>query len=136
MALDRRTAAAGEETEAFVESRRDLGRPERDDPRRRELDGERDAVESTADLGDRGVVRVDGRVRSHRPCPLVEQLHGLVVDERAERPHLLPSDGESFAARGQDPRRLRSAEHAVRQVRGGVEEVLAVVEHEQQLLGP
>ena len=52
VAFDRAAAAAGEEPESLVEQRDDLGRAHADDPRRGELDRERDAVEPATDLGD------------------------------------------------------------------------------------
>ena len=53
LARQQRAAAAGEQAEAVVEPREDLVDAHRAHPRRRELDGERDAVEARADRCDR-----------------------------------------------------------------------------------
>jgi hypothetical protein len=56
-------ALAGEQPEALVEVRRDVGRAHRRRARRSELDGERDAVDSAADLADRRpLLRVPRRI--------------------------------------------------------------------------
>ena len=52
MARQRGAAARGEEAEGVVEAPGDLLGPERPHARRGELDGEREAVEPAADLGD------------------------------------------------------------------------------------
>src|SRR5205823_1920329 len=57
----RRAAAGGEEAEAVVQALRDLLRRERADPRRRQFDGERDAVEAVANARHARSVR--GRQR-------------------------------------------------------------------------
>ena len=51
-------ASAGEQLEALVEACRDVGRGHDRDPRRGQLDRQRDAVEPAADLGDRRRVRL------------------------------------------------------------------------------
>ena len=64
VALDRGAPTAGEQPEALVEQGGDLAGRHADDPRRGELDRERDAVEPAADLGDRGTrCRVEREVR-------------------------------------------------------------------------
>ena len=52
MTLDPAAAPAGEEPEPFVEQPRDLAGTHAGDPRRRELDRQRDRVEASTDLHD------------------------------------------------------------------------------------
>ncbi len=74
MALDRGAAATGEEAEPLVDERGDLSGVHAHDPRRRQLDRERDAVESSADLGDGGRVGlVEREPRSRGTRPVDEQ---------------------------------------------------------------
>ena len=51
--------------------------------------------------------------------------------QRGHRPQLLVGDSESFAAGGQDSYRRRVRQDGLDQIGGGVEHVLAVVEHQQ-----
>ena len=138
---------AGEEAEPLVEERGDLGRTHRRDSRRGQLDREGDAIEPLADLGDRaGVRRVDrelgnGSLRAFREQP-DGRTRGHIVDgrglghaERAKRPDLLSLDGETLAACCEDADAAARVQHGFGQQPGVVEQVLAVVEHQQQFLG-
>ena len=63
-------AAAGEQIETALEARPDLRRREDPDPRRRQLDRQRQAVETGADLGDRRRILRGQRERGlRRPGP-------------------------------------------------------------------
>ena len=74
VALDGGSAPAGEEPESLVEQPGDLGRRHGDDPRGRQLDRERDAVESPAHLGHGLRVRcVDDEAGSGSFRTLAEQ---------------------------------------------------------------
>ena len=122
----------------------------RDDPRRGELDGQRDPVEAPADLGD----RVGGRRRRarSRPAPRARARRSRRDRVGAPRPHRARHPRRGRRATGaprparprrRDPRgssrgsRTLAAlpEHAFAELAGRVEEVLAVVEHQQQLAG-
>ena len=118
-------------------------------PRRRQLNGERDPVEPPADLDDRrcgGGVQLEAGVGGLRP--LDEQGHGrhrrqieargvrAAVDrQRLDRPHVLARDGERLPARRQDRHRRRRSQDAVHQPGDRLDEVLAVVEHQQRVAG-
>ena len=76
--LDRAAATAGEQPEPLVEQGDDLVGVHAHDPRRRELDRERDAVEAPADLRDRpGIARVHGEARPRRRGAVDEQKGGV-----------------------------------------------------------
>ena len=82
--------ARGEELESVLQPSEHRRRGQHLDPRRGELDRERQVVEVAADLGDRvqvGLVRLE--VRADRACPLEEQADGGVARERLERELLL-----------------------------------------------
>ena len=137
-------AAPGEEAEAVVEPGPDLVDREHGDARRGELDRQRDAVEAAADLGDGGAVaRVEREPRLDQPSPVDEDPHRFRVADRRElvrrrqrqRAHridLLAGDAERLAA-GRDQVQCRARrEHRLDDGDHGVDDVLAVVEHDQQ----
>ena len=124
-----------------------VGRHDRD-PGRGELDRERDAVEPTADLGDRVRVR-RRRARSraaprcarsansctaslgHRPRRAIDVRAGSSSD--AQRPHLLAGDAERLATGRQDAHAGAVAQQPLGEPADRFDEVLAVVEHEHEL---
>ncbi len=67
---------------------------------------------------------------------LDEQVDGRIDVQRSHPPHLLIGDPESFTAGGQDLHRRRLAENGFDQIRRGIEDVLAVVEHQTAALCP
>jgi hypothetical protein len=77
---------AGEQPEALVEQARDLARSHGDDPRGRELDRQRDAVEPAADLRDGSVGREIG---PNGASPLAEQPDCVALGQRRNRILLL-----------------------------------------------
>ncbi len=99
------------------------------DPRRRELDGQRQAVEPGHDVGDDVVGQVRVGTYCERPAP--EQLRTVGSGELAEQEDPLGRDAQRRPARGDDPEVARGGEQERDQGRRGVEHVLAVVEHEQ-----
>ena len=153
VALDRGAPAAGEEPEPLVEQRGDLGRAHRRRP------GPRRARSRA------GCRRGGGRSRRPPPRsrassaksgraaarPLDEQLHRVGrsmaaastdsarrASQRAQRPHLLarrPRGPRGSVARIADARGSRAAIRSARS-RRGVEQVLAVVEHERAAAWP
>src|SRR5260370_78436 len=75
MPRQRGAVAAGEQPEPVVEMGGELFQPERGGAGRRQLDGERDAVEATTDrAGDRRGARVQREVQLYRLGPRHEQL--------------------------------------------------------------
>ena len=159
LARDGRPAAPGQQTEPVAQPHRDVVRRHRRDARRRELDRQRDAVESLADLDDRGHVGIAKRERRvGGGGPLGEQPDGLRRGRAARcRPRVtgrLPigerrPPGRTGTAAGGRPRRgpraprgswsgcagpARSRAAVRRTVRDAVDEVLGVVEQEQQVL--
>ena len=144
MSLDRGTATAGEEPEAIVESGGDLRRAHGHDPRRGELDRERNTVEPSTDLVHRlGVRGRDRERRPHRSGPIGEQRGGLGealwseagrvrYRERTKWPHLFSGNAEALSARGKDPELWARQQQRFRELPGGVEQVLAVVEEDEQ----
>jgi len=153
VAPQRGAAAAREQPEAILESSPDLLDAEDPQAGRRQLERQRDAVESGADLRDRrGVLRRDPEVGLRGRRPLDEQSDGLAPGQRLgrlgrrrvtgagqrQRRHAegrLAGDPQQFAAGGQHPHAGAATEEGVREAGGGLDQVLAVVQHEQQALG-
>ena len=136
----------GEQAEAIVEARGDLVRAEMSHARGRELDRERNAVEALADLPHRAVGR-GGEKRSRRaPPPRDLRRAGSPRSrgprrsrprwghvERWDLPHVLAVNVERLAARGEDRESRTATQQQVGDLGGAVHDVLAVVEHEQQV---
>ena len=137
---------AGQKPEALVEPSRELLCRQRLHPRRAELQGQRDAVEALADLGDRGRVALgEHEVRLQRRCPLDEQLDGRVLLELGQRRQVLRigygSDGTRQAISPVSPSASRLVARTCslgtragghpRVARARVEQVLAIVQHQQ-----
>ncbi len=169
LAWQRRSAAAGQQPEPVVEPGRHLGRPERPDPRRGQLDRQWEAVHPPADFSHRH--RVLGGHPERRPHglrPIGEQLPGLgrkqttedggrrtddggrgtgissVVGppssvlrarqrQRWNGPGDLAEQAERLPTGGQHPQARGGCQQRLDQCHAGIEQVLAVVHHEQQL---
>ena len=124
----------------------ELVRAHRAHARRRQLERERHAVEPDAELGDGApVALVEGEVGLGRGGPGHEQLHrgdrGEVGQrlvgvarhrQRRHRPHQLGRDAERLPAGGEDLHLRAPLQHQVDQLAGGVDHVLAVVEHQEE----
>jgi hypothetical protein len=115
-----------------------LPRCHRRHPRGRQFDCQRDTVEASADLDDRAsLIRlVQREARRDAAGAFNEQFHCGRVDSRADvqrghRPQLLVGDPQALAAGGHDSHRRRLRHDGFDQIGGGVEHVLAVVEHQQ-----
>ncbi len=79
-------AAAGQEPEPLIEPRRDLPERRRRQPRRGQLQGERNAVEPPADgYGIRGGELVDDEVRLVRASALGKELNRIAVGQVVDR---------------------------------------------------
>ena len=118
----------------------DLDRAHRRHARRGQLDAEREPVDGLADLGHRvgGLRIVEPEVGPHGPRPVDEERdrvggHATVARQGRDRERGLADDGERLARRGDDPHPARAAEDRRDRRGGGGEDVLAVVDHEQQL---
>ena len=127
---------ADQQPKPLIESITHLGYRHRRHPGSRQLDGQRDTVESSADLHHR-IRLIDHReARSDGPRAFDEQLHrsrtGPRHDiQRRHRPHLLVAHPKSFAAGRENRHGGRLCEDRVNEIGGGVKHVLAVVEHQQ-----
>src|SRR5262249_33703833 len=106
------TRPSGEKPEALVQSIEDLRRAEGSDPCRGELDRERNAVETPADLADHGIVRSEREIRRRGARTLDEKPRRrrchAVTSERRHGPGLLAFDRQRLAARGEE-RHVRAA---------------------------
>ena len=148
LARQRGASAASEQPEALVESVSQLVERQRARPRRDELERQRDAVEPPADVGDRGRVdRVDRRIEAAaRECdrrgvgPIRTRPtragsrspgSGTVSDRSQYTDSPSTPSGSRLVARTVTPG--ARAEQSVHQRRAGVEQMLAVVEHEHDV---
>ena len=148
LTLDAAAPAAGEEPEPLVEQPRDLGRTHAGNPRGGELDREWDRVEASTDFHDLlRVRRVELQARPGRLRPIHEQLHRFTRRDflqarlrrrwDAQRRHpqqSLPGHAERLPARRQHPHPRRRAQDRLGDLGRCVQQVLAVVQHDQRLL--
>ena len=149
-----RAAAPGQQAEAMVEPGGDLGRRQGANPGRRELDRQRDAVETVADLHDRLCVLGSSpkpgsiarpRSRKRRTASEAESCCELVRRQRADQcrqrhrgngHEALTAHAERLPAGGDDAEVGAAAQERVGYLHDGVEDVLAVVEdHERRPVG-
>ena len=148
MAGQRGTAADVEQAEPVVQPVGDLGGSECAQPGGGQLDGERRTVQRPADPHhglDR--VRVEREPGAYGRGPVGEQAYRLellgalgvrVLGRQRERRHgaqRLTGDADRLAAGGQDPDPGRGGQEPVGQPRDRVDQVLAVVQHEDEPLG-
>jgi hypothetical protein len=147
VARQRRTAAAAEQTEDVVQAPRDLLGGYHPDAGGGQLDRQRDAVEPAADLRDRGAVRLaEAEGGEHGARAVDEELHRLaggqplrgellrVVGERerGHQPGRLARNAERLAAARQQREARAAPQQRIGERGAGVDQVLAVVEHEQK----
>ena len=146
LAGQRGAAASRKQPEAVVEARGDLGNGQRAQPRSRELDRERQAVEAPADLDDAAHVRcVDRESRRSGGRAIREELGGGVLArnvrvgvggrhaEGRDHHQLLAGDAERLPAGRDDPKPRTVREQLVGEHRRRGDDVLAVVEDEDRL---
>ena len=137
-------AGAGQESEPLAEVGADVGGGHGADAGRGQLDGEGDAVEAAADLDHvLEVVVTHGEAAADGGGPLLEQpQRGVLGGSHAERGRVGQGEGaevldrlaghvEGLAGGRQQSDVGRAREDLLGQVGGGVDHVLAVVEHEQ-----
>ena len=146
VARHRGSAPAREQPEAVVDPGGDRGHRQDAQPRRRQFDRQRQAVQPADDLDHGSDGRaVDDEARAGRGRPLGEELDGRRghclrrrrVDRRqAERRHGtegLTGDVERLPARGEDPDPRASRQQIVDQLRRRRDHVLAVVDDEEHV---
>ena len=135
LTLTARPPSTREQGEPLVETGLEFGEREVADPRRREFDRQRNAVELRTDPVDQlQAVLADDEVGRRRRGASEEQLARLarVGAHRRDPPHPLAVGAERLATGRQDRERLRPAQQVVGDVGGVVDQVLAVVEHDQR----
>ena len=133
----RGTRTGRQQLEASIEAGRDLVHVERAQACRRQLDRQRQPVETTDDLGDaRPLGGIGVELRIHGARPLHEQIDSRPVVGRRERRHhvqLLAGHPQPLAA-GRDDRHVRTGDQeTIDEIGNRVEDVLAVVEQQQHL---
>ena len=135
----RRARPGGQQLEPSVEPGRHLGDVEGVQPGRRQLDRQRQPVESTHDLGDdRQLVGVGIEAGRHGAGPIDEQLNGRrIVGGRRERRHRaqpLAAHPQALPARRQHRHVRAPGEHCLHEAGDRLEDVLAVVEQQHDLV--
>ncbi len=124
----------GEQGEPVAETLGDLGHGQDPGPGGRELDRERQAVQRSTDLGH-GRCGLGGE-RERRPAlggESREQPDGLRFGERRQRPRHLPVQPESPLAGRENAYPGGGVKHRDDELAHRLDQVLAVVEHEEQL---
>ena len=138
---------AGQQPEPVRQPGRDLARRQHPHPRRRQLDRQRDPIQTPADLGHRrSVVVTDPKVRGHLPGPHLKQPRRVRCRDRAggvsigvghrQSGHLerrLTLDDQRHAAGGQHVQLRTRRRQLADQLRTRLHQVLAIVEHNQQM---
>jgi len=146
MAWERRPAAGCQQAEPVIEPCRDLFGRHGCDSRGGELQRKGDTVQSCADLGHRRCVAlVQDELCPRRRCPFGEQSHSSVGPEFSKRrqmfdighrqrwhaPGDLAGDPQTFATSRQHADLRAPAQDGIHEPRAGIQDVLAVVEHQQ-----
>jgi hypothetical protein len=126
--------AAAEATEPRFEVREDLGRRHRADPRSSELNRERQPIKPLAQRRDRGVrIGVGNEPHVSLSRSLDEQALRVLGSQGLQPPDGLAAHAERLTARRQDPQPAARAQQRRRQLRAGVDHVLAVVDDQQHV---
>ena len=143
-----RARPAGQHAEAVVEPLAQLLQRHHAHPRRRQLDGQRDAVQAAADRRQRRSVLVRHvEVRPLQPGAIDEQARRLAGQDflagRVLPPPATDSDGTRYVSSPSMPRRSRlvtriassvaAAQQQLGELRTRIEQMLGVVQHQQQL---
>jgi hypothetical protein len=126
--------ALAEQAESLVDARQDRRGTHRRDSGRGQLDSERDPVEAMAELLDgRGVVGGHREVVAGCLGALDEQPYRVVLARRPHDERRLAVDAESLLAGRENGDRGAAVHHQVDDARHRVDQVLAVVHHDQRL---
>ena len=132
LAGQRGAAAGAEHVEAVAQARRDLLERQRGRARRGELDRQRHAVQTPADLPDCAAGAVRGiEARPHRGSALAEQPLGF--RQAGHPPGDFVGAAQRLAARGQDAHAGPGTQNLLGQAGTRVDQMLAVVKNEQRL---
>ena len=140
-------APPGQQPEPLIKPGADLRYRQRAQPRRGELDGQRDPVQAHADRRHRrGIGIIKGEALPVHRGVLGEQLHRLESgqprgvgetggrDSQRRNPEdMLPADAQRLPAGDQQARPRAGPYHGVGQLRGRAKHVLGVVEDDQQV---
>jgi hypothetical protein len=147
LAWQRRSRAARQQSETLVQLAVDLFERKVPRPRCRQLNGQRDAVQSVADGGERRSVLVgDLKIRAGEQGPIGEQLHRIERRDRGcsmrmrrirqrKRGHavrLLATDAKRFPAAGKNRQERALPQQRVDQLEAVLEQVFTVVEEQQE----
>ena len=125
------TAAAREQPQVVAEAGEQAGAAECGVAGRGQLDGQREPVEARAEVGDGGGVR--GCVGVRRQRPVAEEPLGVRAErKRPDHDDPLPRQGEPFPARREHGGGRAGREEALGELGHGVDDVLAVVEHQKR----
>ncbi|RHW27027.1 hypothetical protein D0Z08_10125 [Nocardioides immobilis] len=141
-------APSREQLEAVLQPVQDLRRRQCSQPDRGELEGERQPVQPLAQLDDRPPVLLgDLELGIHRPSPLHEESHRLIVrsladghrgilrdGQRWHREDLFALDIEHVPTGRQHPKAWCLSKQLAHHDRAGLGQMLAAVEHDKQLL--
>ena len=126
--------AAAERAQPRLEIGQDLRRRHDADPRSGELDRQRQTVESlTQRRNRRARLAVWDELGVALPRALHEQPPGILGRQRVQSPYRFAAHPERFAARRQDPQVPTRPQERRRQLRARIDDVLAVVDHQQHV---
>ena len=122
----------GEQGRVVVEPVEDLLGRQHPGPGRGQLDGQRQPVQAAAQFRHRaGFPVVEGEARVVGAGTLPEQLDGGRDRERRHRPGCLAGDAEGLPAGREQPQSGQVRQGPVGELRARVEQMLAVVQHDQ-----
>jgi hypothetical protein len=142
----RRSRAAGQQAKAIVQARGDLLQPKGCDTSRREFDSERDAVESTRNRSEQLKITPARReVSVQRLCLGDQELHctpskDILISvsvlprniERGNTIDIFAVDPKHLSTRRENRRVGTGSNQCLCQSRSPVDEMLAIVQHEQK----
>ncbi|WP_229683859.1 hypothetical protein [Nocardia camponoti] len=131
MLRDRGATAAGEQAEAVIEAVGELVERHRPQACCREFDGERDAVERTANAFSRCEIR-SGDSTTDGSGAVAQQGDGGRQLKRPHPPQCLARNAKRLTACRENAHAWTLTEDPMRERSGGVDHVLAVVQHQQR----
>jgi hypothetical protein len=134
VALGKRPPGAAERVEPCVERSEDLCRRHHAHPRCGQLNRQREMIEASAQHRDRHLGLPAGKeIGSALTRSLDEQSLSVVSLERIQPPHGLAAHTKEFTTRRENVNAGTGAEEAGRQFSARIDDVLAVVQHEQDI---
>jgi hypothetical protein len=136
LAGHRRAVAPRKQPELVAQAVEDLGGREHVDPGRGQLDGEGDAVEAAADVGDGVAVVVgEGEGAVAKPGPVGEQLDALRRCHAWNAKHDLAWNAQGLLTGGDHLHAPTSLQQEVGELGHAGQHVLAVVDEQEEALG-